>query len=561
MDRRTLTRRRALGLGAAALAATGLRPAPVLARADPTVFSLGLDDGAGPARAAASGGWRTLPVTRAPARFDLIGLSWTAGRDVRTAVRARRRGGPWTPWTPLHQAGDHAPDGGARLLGTEPCWTGTAEEFQVRAAGAPRGLTARFVRAKPAAAVAQRLHRRRRATAAQRTPRRADVPEIIPRSAWGGHRFPPKAAVEYSRVDLGFVHHTVSANTYAPEDSAAIVLAICRYHRDHNGWNDIGYNFLVDRYGQVFEGRAGGIDRRWSARRRRATTPSRPARAAIGDHSSVAFTEAGMDALARLLAWKLELHGVPATGRVTVTSAGGSVNRYPAGRRVTLERISGHRDGDATACPGAALYAQLPALRERTADLQGTISPLTITALETTVPTPGTVSLAGTLRFPDGATPAERTLHLIHQPATTGAAWALLTSTTTDVTGAWSATTDVPMSGHVKAVFLGDPATPPVESRPLLITVTPIVALTVSDKRIAARTTVRMAGTVAPFAPATAELLIERKVRGRYYEVKRRTVTVRDGAFRARTKLLSVGRYRITVTAGGARKRRWVTVL
>ena len=57
------------------------------------------------------------------------------------------------------------------------------------------------------------------------------------------------------------VHHTAGSNSYTAAQSAAIVRAIELYHVKGNGWNDIGYNFLVDKYGQVFEGRIGGIER------------------------------------------------------------------------------------------------------------------------------------------------------------------------------------------------------------------------------------------------------------------------------------------------------------
>ena len=74
--------------------------------------------------------------------------------------------------------------------------------------------------------------------------------------------------------------------------------------------------------------------------------------------------------MAALIRWKLPLHGVPTTGTTTLTSAGGATNRFPAGRAVRLRRISGHRDTGATACPGDALYAQLPELRALVGDVR-----------------------------------------------------------------------------------------------------------------------------------------------------------------------------------------------
>ena len=171
---------------------------------------------------------------------------------------------------------------------------------------------------------------------------------------------PPRAAPEYGEVQAAFVHHTVSANDYTPEESPGIVLGIARYHRDSNGWNDIGYNFLVDKYGQVFEGRAGGIDQAVIGAQAQGYNSVSTGIACIGTFTALPPAEPGLDALARLIGWKLSLHGVPTEGTVIVTSRGGASNRYPSGTPVTLERIPGHRDGDSTSCPGRRCTRSCP---------------------------------------------------------------------------------------------------------------------------------------------------------------------------------------------------------
>ncbi|HWT95401.1 MAG TPA: N-acetylmuramoyl-L-alanine amidase [Solirubrobacteraceae bacterium] len=168
-------------------------------------------------------------------------------------------------------------------------------------------------------------------------------------------------------VQLAFVHHTVNANDYTAADSADMVLAIARYHRDHNGWDDLGYNFLVDRFGQVFEGRAGGMDQAVIGAQAQGFNHVSTSVACLGTFGAEALPPAALEAVARVLAWKLAVHGVPVEGTVVVRSRGGSENRFAAGEDVSLPRIAGHRDGGKTECPGAALYGQLPDLRARAA--------------------------------------------------------------------------------------------------------------------------------------------------------------------------------------------------
>ena len=83
----------------------------------------------------------------------------------------------------------------------------------------------------------------------------AGAPPIVPRSAWGADESIRKGAVSYApAIRFASVHHTAGTNNYSPAQAAAIMRGIEVYHVKSNGWNDIGYNFLVDRYGTVYEG-------------------------------------------------------------------------------------------------------------------------------------------------------------------------------------------------------------------------------------------------------------------------------------------------------------------
>lgn len=164
---------------------------------------------------------------------------------------------------------------------------------------------------------------------------------------------------------MAFVHHTENPNGYSAGAVPAMLRAIYVFHRYVNGWNDIGYNFVVDLYGRIFEARAGGIDEPVVGAQAGGYNLFSTGIAVLGTFSSVPISKAARDALEKLLAWKLSLHGVPAQGRLTVkvNPAGASYSRFPANARVSLPRIAGHRDGDSTECPGNVLYSELVAIR------------------------------------------------------------------------------------------------------------------------------------------------------------------------------------------------------
>jgi hypothetical protein len=550
---RQTTRRQALGLGVAAFAAAALR-APSSALARPALFELDL---AGELTAsAASARWRTTRVLRAPRRFDLVGLRWARGSRAEAQVRARRRGGSWTPWMALHNTGDHAPDGGRAAPGTDPAFVGTADELQLRVRGNPRALRARFVRALPTAGVArrvgERLRRRARASASARRQTPGPAVRVITRSEWGGDSVPPRTDPEYGDVQVAFVHHTVTTNDYAPEDSAGIVLGIARYHRDSNGWNDIGYNFLVDKYGQVFEGRAGGIEAPVIGAQAQGYNSVSTGIACLGTYTEIAQSEPGMDALARVIGWKLALHGVPVQGSVTVTSAGGSDNRYPSGTPVTLQRISGHRDGDATACPGEVLYGQLADLRNRAARYATPLSAITMHTSKT-VRGVKPSQVGGDLRFGDGSAPGGAPVDVELQAA--GSAWTPVARAIVAPDGSWVSSVTLSHSASLRAVFPGDGSRPHMESTAVPVKVVPSLKIALGRSAPRRRRALPVTGTMSP-ASARVTVLFERRAGRRWVRVQRKRIAVTDGAFRTIVRPPVAGRYRLSITGGGITRRR-----
>ena len=161
------------------------------------------------------------------------------------------------------------------------------------------------------------------------------------------------------------MHHTASTNAYSCARSASIVRGIEVYHVKGNGWDDIGYNFLVDACGQIFEGRWGGIDRNVVGAHSGGFNSGTVGVSLIGTYERATPTAAAQNSLVKLLAWRLDIAHVDPLSTVPFVSGGNG--KFAKGRTVNLRAVSGHRDTYLTACPGAALYGLLPGLAKRVA--------------------------------------------------------------------------------------------------------------------------------------------------------------------------------------------------
>jgi hypothetical protein len=327
-----------LKLAAATLLA--LLASPAVAHAEPaSIVSHDLPLGAA----------RSLAAAQETPPFTLVGLHWRGAGAVR--FRTRSLEGRWSAWLRAAPEDEDSPDRrgpersrpGWRL--GNPYWTGPSNRIEYRVSGKVQSLRGHFVW-----------------SAAEREPTRttalAGAPAVIPRLSWGANellkRAPPSFA---SSTQFAIVHHTAGTNNYSRSQSAAIVKGIQLYHVQGNGWNDIGYNFLVDKYGQVFEGRFGGMERNVVGAHAQGFNTGSVGVAVIGHYNAATLPPAARRALVQLLSWRLDVAHVDPLSTFNWLSGGNS--RFPAGIPLFLRAIVGHRDTGFTDCPGDSLYAQL----------------------------------------------------------------------------------------------------------------------------------------------------------------------------------------------------------
>ncbi|MER7171071.1 peptidoglycan recognition protein [Streptomyces mesophilus] len=408
----------------------------------------------------AQNGRRELPRTDTE-QFSMLGVSWTDAEkrlQGKAQVRTRSIGtGAWSGWRELEANVDPLEDPEAREEArgaTEPVWVGPSDGVEVQVvhkdgstSALPKGLEVSLIdpgvvtkaetRAEPAAYAVEETPGATASpgdssspspsssdpaspsasatagpsasataspspTTPTAPPSTVPQPPVTSRAGWGAdEKLSPDPSEYNADVKAVFVHHTDGTNTYACTDSAAIVRGIYAYHTQTNGWNDIGYNFLVDKCGTVFEGRKGGIDLPVLGAHTYGWNRESTGIAVLGNYTTAGAASAAQTSVARIAAWKLGQYNADPSGTVQLTAGATQKNYFgtgfTAGSTYTFNRVSAHRDGYNTQCPGNSLYAQLPAIRTMAS---GPVQGLKVTS------TTG-AALSGTTYYTKGAITAK----------------------------------------------------------------------------------------------------------------------------------------------------------
>lgn len=303
--------------------------------------------------------------------FAMVGAvlpeSGVKPQDVQ--VRARTAAGAWSGWQPLED-GDGGPDADSAEAEqavknvTAPLWVGDADAIQTRvssrAAASVGSLDLSLV--DPGRSRADGLPAQPAATADSAAAR----PRIITRAQWGAdERLTCSDTSAHKRAFAAVVHHTAGSNGYrSVAEAMRQIRGDYAYHTKTRGWCDIGYNFVVDKWGNVYEGRRGSMTSARIGAHAAGFNTGTVGVSMLGNHSSVHPSTATQNAVASVIAWRLSTYDADPATRVNYIPGAGSP-KLPRGRVVSVPRVMGHRDVALTTCPGNAGYRTLGRVRSR----------------------------------------------------------------------------------------------------------------------------------------------------------------------------------------------------
>jgi uncharacterized protein with LGFP repeats len=341
------------------------------------------------------GGGETVREIHQDTPFSMVALTTEDFAGTTARVRAKKADGSWGPWyeaEPMEGVGPETGDPGLdgsrppALRGTEPVFVGRTTTVQIavtRPPNAPMTAAERpaqrpglgYVPVNVEQPFGQNLNAvlisPPQAPPVDNLPMPSAVnapgvpPAVINRAQWGADESMKCGNPRYDMgIRAGVVHHTAGSNEYAPQDSAGIVRSIYEYHTRTLGWCDLAYNALVDKYGQAFEGRAGGINRPVEGAHTGGFNRDTWGVAMMGNFEAVPPTPIQLRTTGRLLGWRLGLDRVDPRGRVVLASSGGSFAKFPLGAMPALPAIFTHRDVGVTECPGNAAYALMDRIRD-----------------------------------------------------------------------------------------------------------------------------------------------------------------------------------------------------
>ena len=316
-------------------------------------------------------------------RFNMLGVLLKSSRpydpDLDVRVRTSPDGVTWSDWMRLRFVRSEGTPGSAfdrNDTCSEPLWVGEARYVQytvgLTSGAAPVGVSnmrISFINtlgdADTGDALVGTLKRSLSFVAGigRVTPALslAARPPIVTRAQWGADESLRSGSPSYADLRMVFVHHTAGGNSYSRSEAPAVVRGIYYYHTRTLGWSDIGYNFLVDRYGTVYEGRYGGMTRGVIGAQVLGFNTHSAGVSVMGTFDQAPPPGAAIYALEKLIAWRLDVAHVNPLGQARMTCS--TSDRYAAGQTVTFPVIAGHRQANYTSCPGNAFYAVLPEIR------------------------------------------------------------------------------------------------------------------------------------------------------------------------------------------------------